>query len=97
MLDFYNEKIFARLMNHGLSSENLALLRRDLLAHANGEILEIGFGTGLNLTCYPHTIRSITAIDVNSFKPISFNDWIQVRILTMSAEKMNFQTTVLIQ
>jgi ubiquinone/menaquinone biosynthesis C-methylase UbiE len=37
--------------------------RRRLLAGARGNILEIGFGTGLNLRHYPGHIRKITAID----------------------------------
>jgi SAM-dependent methyltransferase len=36
-----------------------------LLARAEGNILEIGFGTGLNLPHYPTTVRRITTIDPN--------------------------------
>jgi ubiquinone/menaquinone biosynthesis C-methylase UbiE len=39
--------------------------RIELLAHASGQVLEIGFGTGLNLACYPTHIRKITAVDPN--------------------------------
>lgn len=38
-------------------------LRREVLAGASGEILEIGFGTGLNLSYYPDHVRHLTAID----------------------------------
>jgi ubiquinone/menaquinone biosynthesis C-methylase UbiE len=38
-------------------------LRREVLAKANGEILEIGFGTGLNLGHYPEHVRHLTAVD----------------------------------
>jgi ubiquinone/menaquinone biosynthesis C-methylase UbiE len=41
----------------------MSRLRRDLLAGASGDILEIGFGTGLNLEHYPEHVRRITAID----------------------------------
>ena len=43
----------------------MAAHRRELLASATGEILEIGFGTGLNLPCYPGHVRRLTAIDPN--------------------------------
>jgi ubiquinone/menaquinone biosynthesis C-methylase UbiE len=38
-------------------------LRRETLAQVHGEILEIGFGTGLNLEHYPEHVRHLTAID----------------------------------
>jgi ubiquinone/menaquinone biosynthesis C-methylase UbiE len=43
----------------------VARQRRELLALAQEDVLEIGFGTGLNLDCYPPHIRRITAIDPN--------------------------------
>jgi ubiquinone/menaquinone biosynthesis C-methylase UbiE len=39
--------------------------RSGLLAHAGGEILEIGFGTGLNLPCYPAHVHKLTVVDPN--------------------------------
>jgi ubiquinone/menaquinone biosynthesis C-methylase UbiE len=39
--------------------------RQDLLSNAHGEILEIGFGTGLNLPHYPEPVRKITVVDPN--------------------------------
>ena len=35
----------------------------EVLAEAEGEILEIGFGTGLNLEHYPEHVRHLTAVD----------------------------------
>jgi ubiquinone/menaquinone biosynthesis C-methylase UbiE len=40
-------------------------LRRELLANATGDVLEIGFGTGLNLPFYPESVRKITTVDLN--------------------------------
>jgi len=44
----------------------VARQRRDLLGNACGDVLEIGFGTGLNLPHYPGQVRKITAIDPNA-------------------------------
>jgi ubiquinone/menaquinone biosynthesis C-methylase UbiE len=41
----------------------IARLRREVLAGAEGEILEVGFGTGLNLDHYPEHVRHLTAVD----------------------------------
>jgi ubiquinone/menaquinone biosynthesis C-methylase UbiE len=43
----------------------VARYRRELLADASGNILEIGFGTGLNLPHYPPHIRKLTTVDPN--------------------------------
>lgn len=90
MLNYYNEKIFCRLMNQSLGQESITQMRRELLANAGGEVLEIGFGTGLNLPCYPERVRSVTAIDVCHFEARIPPAKIQLRRLEMSAEAMTF-------
>lgn len=61
-----------------MSSESLAHYRQQLLADVSGEILEIGFGTGLNLAFYPRSVSKITTIDSNS----GMNKLAQFRINT---------------
>ena len=39
--------------------------RKEFLARVDGEILEIGFGTGLNLPHYPEHVRRIITVDPN--------------------------------
>jgi ubiquinone/menaquinone biosynthesis C-methylase UbiE len=41
----------------------MADLRREALSEVDGEILEIGFGTGLNLEHYPEHVHRLTAVD----------------------------------
>jgi ubiquinone/menaquinone biosynthesis C-methylase UbiE len=62
---FYSQTIFPRLCDFLLSGPFIAHYRRQLLAHAFGDVLEIGFGTGLNLPHYPRNIRKITTVDPN--------------------------------
>jgi ubiquinone/menaquinone biosynthesis C-methylase UbiE len=52
-------------MDASMSGEALAAHRRSLLAHTCGNVLEIGFGTGLSLPFYPQTILKLTTIDSN--------------------------------
>ncbi|MFS8896858.1 class I SAM-dependent methyltransferase [Synechococcus sp. R3-13] len=59
----YRRIIFPRLLDLALSGEGMERYRRQLLAHVQGSVLEIGFGTGLNLPCYPEHIRKITGVD----------------------------------
>lgn len=62
-MGFYATTIFPRLCDLVLGRPSVARHRRELLATACGEILEIGFGTGLNLPHYPAGVRKVTAVD----------------------------------
>jgi ubiquinone/menaquinone biosynthesis C-methylase UbiE len=62
----YAEHIFPRLMDHGLSGELHRRYRRRALARARGRVLEIGFGTGLNLACYPEPVERLVGLDASS-------------------------------
>lgn len=64
-MGFYSQVIFPRLCDLLLDRPVVARHRRELLAHAHGDVLEIGFGTGLNLPHYPEGIRKITTVDPN--------------------------------
>jgi ubiquinone/menaquinone biosynthesis C-methylase UbiE len=61
----YSEVIFPRLCDLLLNSPAVARQRRQLLAKAGGDVLEIGFGTGLNLPHYPALLRRLTTVDPN--------------------------------
>lgn len=77
-------------MNFSLGREKIKRLRQELLSNASGEVLEIGFGNGLNVNCYPNFIHTITAIDVSPFELYYISVRIQIRLLIMSAEAMTF-------
>ncbi len=62
-MGFYSRVIFPRLCDFLLGMPHVARLRRELLADVSGEVLEIGFGTGLNLPHYPPSVCKLTAID----------------------------------
>lgn len=62
-MGFYSTYIFPRLCDIALGSRVVAEQRSRLLAQVEGTVLEIGFGTGLNLPHYPDAIREIVAID----------------------------------
>jgi ubiquinone/menaquinone biosynthesis C-methylase UbiE len=64
-MGFYAQVLLPLLCDCGLDRPFVARYRRELLAHAGGTVLEIGFGTGLNLPCYPPHVRKLTAVDPN--------------------------------
>jgi ubiquinone/menaquinone biosynthesis C-methylase UbiE len=62
-VSFYHHYVFPRLLDLAMSSRLLRKPRNRALAPARGRILEIGFGTGMNLTHYPPNVKRIEAID----------------------------------
>jgi len=50
-------------MDWVMSGSAFQRLRASLLTNVQGEVLEIGFGTGLNLVHYPEAVSHLTAID----------------------------------
>jgi ubiquinone/menaquinone biosynthesis C-methylase UbiE len=63
-MDAYNRSVFPRRMDAALATPEIVRLRRELLTAVCGDILELGFGSGLNLACYPAEVRRLTAVDV---------------------------------
>jgi ubiquinone/menaquinone biosynthesis C-methylase UbiE len=61
----YSKFIFPRLMDLGMSSKAATPYRQEVLKQAQGEVLEIGFGSGLNLPYYPAHIQKLHTVDVN--------------------------------
>jgi ubiquinone/menaquinone biosynthesis C-methylase UbiE len=62
-MGIYSRFIFPRLCDWSMWNPRMADLRKQALSDVDGEILEIGFGTGLNLQHYPKHIRHLTAVD----------------------------------
>ena len=65
-MNIYSRLIFPTLIDRVMSGDDFINYRRQTLVNAVGEVLEIGFGTGLNLPYYPiDRVQSISTIDIN--------------------------------
>jgi ubiquinone/menaquinone biosynthesis C-methylase UbiE len=62
-MGIYSKYIFPRLLDWTLNNRIVQGERRRALASASGRVLEIGFGTGLNLPYYPASVTALTAIE----------------------------------
>ena len=62
-MGLYHHCVFPYLLDLAMSSKALRRPRQRALAPASGRILEIGFGTGVNLQHYPPGVARIEAID----------------------------------
>ncbi len=64
-MGFYSKYIFPRFYDRLMDKPFWAKHRNEQLASVDGEVLEIGVGTGLNLPHYPPHVRKITTADPN--------------------------------
>jgi len=65
-MGFYSSVVFPRICDYLLGQPFISDYRKELLEAAGGRILEIGFGTGLNLPHYPPHVRTIDTVDPNA-------------------------------
>jgi len=65
-MGFYSNVIFPWAMNLLMSGEPFDNERKKLLLDVKGKVLEIGFGSGLNIPHYPAEIHDLVAVDPNS-------------------------------
>ena len=68
-MGLYSSYIFPRLLDWTLGSPYILKQRRKALASVHGSVLEIGFGTGLNLPCYPDAVTRLTAVEPEQMLP----------------------------
>ncbi|MCT7960246.1 class I SAM-dependent methyltransferase [Laspinema sp. D1] len=64
-MKFYSQIILPNLLDITMSDPRISQYREEVLSEVSGNVLEIGFGTGLNLPHYPETVQKITTADPN--------------------------------
>ena len=68
-MGIYTDYVFPHLLDFVMSRGNMMKQRKITLAEAAGDVLEIGFGTGLNLSFYPETVDQLTILDPAKLLP----------------------------
>ena len=59
----YGEQVLPRLIDKVMDNDDIRALRRQALEGISGVVLEIGFGSGLNVALYPPEVTKVYAID----------------------------------
>ena len=60
---FYDDHIVPRIVDVSCGMKTLDPLRRRVCAGLRGEVVEIGFGSGLNVPFYPPGVRRVEAVE----------------------------------
>ena len=62
-MGFWERQVVPRVINLFLGTKGFAKLRRRTVGELEGEVLEVGFGSGLNVPHYPDTVTKVYAVD----------------------------------
>jgi SAM-dependent methyltransferase len=62
-MGLYDDRVLPRILNVACAAKTLEPLRRRVCEGLAGDVVEIGFGSGLNVPFYPATITRIAAVE----------------------------------
>jgi ubiquinone/menaquinone biosynthesis C-methylase UbiE len=96
-MGFYSNVIIPFFYDYSMDSKKINDGRKSILSKiTEEEILEIGFGTGINLKFYPQNVKKIIGVDVNggmiqqAQKKIT-NGRFEIELINQSSESIPFQ------
>ena len=95
-MGFYSNVIVPFFYDYSMDSQKINEGRKSILGKiTEAEIVEIGFGTGINLKFYPENVKKIIGIDpkegmLKQFKKKSSNGRIEIELLHQSGEEIPF-------
>jgi len=95
-MGFYTDVIIPLFYDSSMDSSKINEGRKSILSKiAEAEILEIGFGTGINTNYYPANVKKIIGIDVSKgmlkqFKKKSDNGKIEIELMHHNGESLPF-------
>ncbi len=96
MPGFYAQHIFPQLMDWIMRGPRFQEERKRTLDQIHGSVLEIGFGTGLNLPHYPKAVTWLTAVEPCLLLPDrvsqrSVEAPMPIEVVRVSAERLPFE------
>ena len=95
-MGFYTDVIIPIFYDTSMDSSKINEGRKSILNKiTEEEILEIGFGTGINVKFYPENVKKIIGIDINrgmlkQFNKKKLNSKIEIQSLHQDGEKLPF-------
>jgi len=62
-MGFYDDQVLPRLIDVALGGREFGQLRARVASELEGEVLEVGFGSGRNVPYYPSGVKRVRAVD----------------------------------
>lgn len=95
-MGLYEKYLLPRLLNMAMKSPEFARLREALIPQAQGKVLELGIGSGLNLPFYSSGVH-VTGVDPSLelqayAREVALANAVDVEFVSESAETLPFET-----
>ncbi len=62
-MGWYTDQLLPRIVDMALRNEDVTVWRRKAVVGLSGTVVEIGFGSGLNLPVYPAAVTKVLAVE----------------------------------
>ncbi len=62
-MGIYREQVLPRVVNVACGMKNVEPFRQRVCERLEGDVVEIGFGSGLNVPFYPPAVKSVAAVE----------------------------------
>ncbi len=62
-MGFYGDRVLPRIIDSACGGKDMEPHRRRVCAGLTGDVVEIGFGSGLNVPFYPAAVNRVAAVD----------------------------------
>ena len=62
-MGFYEDQVLPRCINVLLNNREFRKMRARVTGELSGDVLEVGFGSGLNVPYYPQSVNKVLAVD----------------------------------
>jgi len=62
-MGYYGERVLPRIINVACGMKTSDPVRQRVCENLEGEVIEIGFGSGLNVPFYPPSVTRVTAVE----------------------------------
>jgi len=96
-VSIYRDKVLPRLQDKAMNRQGTREVRARVCAGLSGKVLEVGFGTGLNVGYYPHAVTTVLAVEPSGLcmriaEPRIASSTVPVELAGLTGERLDLSS-----